>query len=177
MSDIKKTETKQDITYAFIDSQNLNLGVRSSGWALDYRKFRQYLRHKYKTEKAFMFIGFVPNNNKLYSELQSAGFILIFKPTIEFGGGKIKGNVDAELVLHAMIEKDNYGKAIIVSNDGDFLCLVEYLSSIDKLHKLMTPNKRYSKLYRGYEKYISNIDNLKNSLEYKKTRSSVRPKS
>ena len=30
--------------YAFIDSQNLNLGVRSQGWKLDYGKFRLYLK-------------------------------------------------------------------------------------------------------------------------------------
>jgi hypothetical protein len=29
-----------------------------------------------------MFIGFVPDNQKLYTELQKAGFILVYKPTI-----------------------------------------------------------------------------------------------
>jgi uncharacterized LabA/DUF88 family protein len=38
--------------------------------------------------------------------------------------GRVKGNVDAELVLHTMIEYDNYSKAIIISGDGDFFCLV-----------------------------------------------------
>jgi len=32
--------------YAFIDSQNLNLSIREQGWALHFRKFRQYLRDK-----------------------------------------------------------------------------------------------------------------------------------
>jgi uncharacterized LabA/DUF88 family protein len=47
--------------------------------------------------------------------------------------GKVKGNVDAELVLHAMIEYPNYDKALIVTGDGDFFCLVEYLIKQDKL--------------------------------------------
>jgi uncharacterized LabA/DUF88 family protein len=164
---MKKSAPTQN-NYAFIDSQNLNLGVRSSGWILDYRKFRQYLRQKYNIQTAFMCIGFMPSNNKLYAQLQSAGFILIFKPITELQNGKVKGNVDADLVLHAMIEFNNYHKAIIVSNDGDFLCLVQYLAENDKLLKLMTPNSRYSKLYSGYEKYISNINNLRSNLEYKK---------
>jgi len=63
-------------TFAFIDSQNLNLGVRSSGWRIDYRKFRLYLKNKYNVERAFMFIGLVSNQQKLYTELQAAGFIL-----------------------------------------------------------------------------------------------------
>ena len=45
--------------YAFIDSQNLNLGVRSEGWTIDYSKFRLYLRNKYNVDKAFIFIGLV----------------------------------------------------------------------------------------------------------------------
>ena len=38
-------------TYAFIDSQNLNLGVRSQGWKLDFERFRVFLKDKYKVEK------------------------------------------------------------------------------------------------------------------------------
>jgi hypothetical protein len=70
--------------YAFIDSQNLNLGVRSMGWQIDYKKFRLYLKNKYSVEQAFMFIGMVSGNQKLYTQLQAAGFILIFKPTVRY---------------------------------------------------------------------------------------------
>jgi len=31
-----------------------------------------------------MFIGLVGNNQKLYTELQAAGFILVFKPTLQY---------------------------------------------------------------------------------------------
>jgi hypothetical protein len=74
--------TSKPTAYAFIDSQNLNLGVRSLGWAIDYRKFRLYLKNKFGVSAAFMFIGFIPDNQKLYTELQKAGFILVYKPTI-----------------------------------------------------------------------------------------------
>ncbi len=68
--------------YAFIDSQNLNLGVQSQGWKLDWRKFRQYLRNKYSVEKAYLFIGQVAGNESLYAFLQECNYILIFKPTL-----------------------------------------------------------------------------------------------
>jgi len=29
--------------YAFIDSQNLNLGAQELGWKIDYKKFNVYL--------------------------------------------------------------------------------------------------------------------------------------
>ena len=89
--------------YAFIDSQNLNLSIRNQGWVLDFGKFRRYLEDKYGVTEAFLFIGYVPENQDLYTNLQKYGYILIFKPTLKLPTGKVKGNVDAELVLHAMI--------------------------------------------------------------------------
>ena len=115
---------KKQKNFAFIDSQNLNLGIQSQGWKLDWRKFRQYLRDKYQISKAYLFIGYVDGNSPLYTYLQTVGYILIFKPTLELPDGKVKGNVDAELVLHTMIEYPNYTKAMIVSGDGDFTVLL-----------------------------------------------------
>ena len=116
--------------YAFIDSQNLNLGVRDQGWKLDFGRFRVYLKDKYQATKAFLFIGYVAGNQALYTQLQKDDFLVIFKPTLELRREKkikVKGNVDAELILHSMIEWRNFDKAIIVSGDGDFHCLIEYM--------------------------------------------------
>lgn len=155
--------------YAFIDSQNLYLGVKSQGWKIDWSKFRQYLRNKYNIEKAYLFIGHVAGNESLYALLQESGYILIFKPTLERidrGKRKIKGNVDAELVLHSMIQFKKYDKAIIVSGDGDFHCLVEYLEAHGKLLKVLVPTRRYSSLLRKFNtgNYVVRIDMLRNSL-------------
>jgi len=152
--------------YAFIDSQNLNLGVRSLGWTLDFRKFRLYLKNKYNVQKAYLFIGQLPGNEGLYLSLQEAGYILIFKPTVELPDGVVKGNVDAELVLHsAAVQYKNYDKAVIVSGDGDFTCLVEFLDKKKKLLNIMAPNKHFSSLLRRFNYYIVRIDMLRNTLE------------
>lgn len=160
---------KKKRVYAFIDSQNLNLGVRSQGWRLDWRKFRQYLKDKYQVSKAYLFLGYKPGNENLYSELQLAGFLVILKPTLELPGGLVKGNVDAELVLHTMIEYNNFDKAIIVSGDGDFYCLIEYLEKHQKLLHILAPNRRYSRLFKPYSGYVVRADQLKGSLEKKRT--------
>ena len=81
---------------------------------------------------------------------------------------KIKGNVDAELVLHTMIEYKNYDKAIIVSGDGDFYCLIEYLANNNKLAKIIVPNKKYSSLLRKFAMFIVNISFLKDKLHKRK---------
>ncbi len=158
------------IVYAFIDSQNLNLGVRSLGWRLDYKKFRLYLKNKYNVEKAYVFIGQVGDNQGLYTTLQEAGYILVFKPTVHYienGTKTVKGNVDAELVLYAAAKVYNeYDKAIIVSGDGDFHCLIEYLLETNKLLHIITPNKKFSKLLRKFTKQIVRLDQLRGKLIY-----------
>jgi uncharacterized LabA/DUF88 family protein len=157
-----RSNKRKPVHYAFIDSQNLNLGIRSQGWRIDYKRFRLYLKNKYHVEQAYMFIGMVVGNQDLYTELQRAGFILVFKPTIQYfkdGAVTVKGNVDAELVLYASaIEYANYDKAIIISGDGDFMCLLDFLLEREKLLKLFTPNAKYSKLLSKFDEHIVRMD-------------------
>ena len=79
----------EENNFAFIDGQNLNLGIKNLGWKLDYIRFRRYLLEEYSVKTAYYFIGYVPGNQPLYSELQKAGYVLIFKPTIPDGDGNI----------------------------------------------------------------------------------------
>jgi uncharacterized LabA/DUF88 family protein len=155
--------------YAFIDSQNLNLSIRNQDWVLDFKKFRRYLGDKYSITKAFLFIGYIPQNQTLYINLQKDGYILVFKPTLTLPDGRVKGNVDAELVLHAMIEYTNYDKALIVTGDGDFYCLIEHLIKQNKLLKLMIPDRnKYSSLFRKLMNHIVFMNELRLKLEYEK---------
>jgi uncharacterized LabA/DUF88 family protein len=173
---------KAEVIYAFIDSQNLNLSVRNDiedsageviykGWILDFERFFVYLKDKYKVDKSYLFIGHIAGQEKLYKFLESVGYEVIYKPTLVNSKGKAKGNVDAELVLHTMIEYPNYNKAIIVSGDGDFHCLIEYLKKMSKLSKIIIPNKKsYSSLLRKFHSYMAYVTDLRKKLEYKKVK-------
>lgn len=166
-------ENRAERIYAFIDSQNLNLGIQSEGWKLDFKKFRLYLKNKFNVSKAYLFIGQVPGSESMYQSLEKAGFEIIFKPTLQYKKeGKIetKGNVDAELVLYAAaVTYNEYDKAIIVTGDGDFYCLIEFLENRHKLLKLLVPNNHYSSLLRPSSNKIVRIDQLRQSLQMKKT--------
>jgi len=163
--------------YAFIDSQNLNLGTSKDiikrgkvvykGWKLDFRKFRRYLSDKFHVSNAFLFIGYIKQNEGLYKKLKADGYDLVFKPTVKDNVGKPKGNVDADLVLHAAaIEFSKYDKAVIVSGDGDFYCLHEYLKKKQKLLRIIVPNsKSESSLLRSFQKYKTFIEFEKQKLE------------
>lgn len=186
----KKNSDKKPNNYAFIDSQNLNLGTQRMGWKLDWRKFRKMLRDKYNVSQAYMFIGYMSENESLYEYMHELGFLVVLKPTIDVSpkqgsesdqkDGKdakpkdpdekerptIKGNVDAELVLYAMKELPNYNKAIIVSGDGDFFSLAEYLEEQGKLEQILTPNWQYSSLLKVFDKKIVRLDQMRRQLAY-----------
>ena len=167
---MKKTKVNSKI-YAFIDSQNLNLGTQLNGWKLDFGKFRNYLLTKFHVTKTYLFIGYIEGNSNLYRYLQEVGYILIFKQVLEIkknNKATVKGNVDAELVLHSMIEYSNYNQAIIVSGDGDFYCLIEHLEKNLKLAKIIVPNQKYSSLLRKYANYIFPISIAKEKLKITK---------
>lgn len=159
--------------YAFIDSQNVHLGIKNMGWALDWKKFRIYLKEKYGVETAYMFIGYVEENADLYRSLQKNGYILIFRETLKNKDGVvIKGNCDAELVLQAMIDYEEYEKAVIVSGDGDFACLIRHLKKQEKLIKVLVPNvQKYSALLKkaAANEHLDFMNNLKKKLSYKKS--------
>jgi uncharacterized LabA/DUF88 family protein len=155
--------------FAFIDSQNVNLGIRGDGWRIDWRKFRAYLKDEYDVTKAYLFLGFIPDNTSLYNSLQDAGFTLVFK-TVTYQAGKPKGNVDAELVLQAMIEYPKYDRAIIGTSDGDFACLVRYLDEQKKLLRVLSPNRRgcSALLKRAAKGLIGFLEDVRPKIEYRK---------
>ncbi len=164
--------------YAFIDSQNLNLGIRSKGWELDFKRFRIYLNDKYNVKKAFLFLGFVEENIHLYQYFEKIGYTLVFKPTVRYkkdGKYTVKGNVDVELVMTVMIEINNFNKAVIISDDGDFHFLIKYLFNKNKLEALLVPNKKYSSLLREFQESIFVLSLKRDLLE--KQRMEIRGRS
>jgi uncharacterized LabA/DUF88 family protein len=156
--------------FAFIDSQNINLGVQSLGWKLDWRRFRVYLRDKYDVATAFSFIGFIVEYQPLYTALQQYGYVLVFKEILKGKAGtKPKGNVDADLVLKTMIEYPNYERAIIVTSDGDFQSLVGYLYQNGKLETVLSPDSASCSalLKRAAKERLHFFDTLRGKLEHK----------
>lgn len=162
---------KGENNFAFIDSQNLNLSIQGLGWKLDFGRFRVYLKEKYGVKKAYLFIGYVEEQSNLYRSLQEKGFIIVFKPTLKYKDGTIKGNCDAELVLQAMIDFNNYQQAVIVTGDGDFYCLVNYLLEKNKLKCVIIPDRfKFSSLLniKLFKPYLRFMNELSSKLAYKK---------
>ena len=158
---------------AFIDGQNLYLGTKQDGWNVDLSKLKIYLKDKYKVTEAYYFLGYLQEeNNELYKEIQRAGFIIIFKEHNEYAVTKKKGNVDTDIVFEIMknlLENKDFERIVLVSGDGDYKKLVDYLIKKDKFKKILFPNKKFaSSLYHvlGSECF-DYLENLKVYIEYK----------
>ncbi len=127
----------------YIDGNNLYRAATELGYKIDYKKFRGWLRQKYNPTNVYLFIGLIPSRASFYEYLQECGFILVFKQTVTVGGA-VKGNCDAELVLKSV--SDFYTKAssscYLVTGDGDFGCLVEFLKKNNAIAGVIAPDEK-----------------------------------
>ncbi len=112
-----------------------------------------YLKEKYAVDKAYYFLGYVQETNQeLYEEIQNAGFVLIFREHNPAMIGKKKGNVDSDIIFHIMkkmYKKENFEKVVIVSGDGDYKLVVDFLIEEKRFAKMLFPDRdRASSLYK-----------------------------
>ena len=165
---------KEKNNIAFIDGQNLYLGTRQDGWDINLTKLKIYLQDKYNVKEAYYFLGYLQEeNNELYQEIQKAGFIVLFKEHNQYAITKKKGNVDTDIVFEIMknlIENNNFNKIVLVSGDGDYKKLIDYLIGKERFEKILFPNRRFaSSLYKKitikYYDYLDSKD-IKKKIEY-----------
>ena len=163
-------DRQPEVVSAYIDGNNLHQGILSSKWELDYTKFRIFLEDKYKVNHVFIFIGWIKDNQKMYSDLKARGFELIFKEVTKSKDGKIKGNCDSELVQRAMQDfyEKNANKFIIVSSDGDYAVLLKFLKEKNSLISVLSPYERLSYLIRKLDLSVVYLNEFKCKLKKRK---------
>jgi uncharacterized LabA/DUF88 family protein len=143
---------QKESNIAFVDGQNLHLSTQTDGRTIDMKKFRIYLRDKFHVTEAYYFLWFMSlEEQDLYTMLQKAGFIVVFREHAETLVGKKKGNVDVDMVFEIMkrtIDNKDFDKMVIVSGDGDYVKLIRRLIEKKLLKKIIFPNHHYSSLYK-----------------------------
>ena len=85
--------------------------------------------------------------------LQKAGFITEFKEHTDLHASTKKGNIDTLMIFKIMYkllkESDGFNNIVIVSGDGDFYPVVEFLIKEDRFEKILHPTKKSaSSLYK-----------------------------
>ena len=111
----------------FIDGSNLYAAAKALGFDIDYKLLRQEFVRRGKMVRAFYYTALLENDEyspirPLVDWLHYNGFTMVTKPAKEYtdsqGRRKVKGNMDIELTVDAMV---------LFSGDGDFRPLVESL--------------------------------------------------
>lgn len=153
--------------HAYIDGANLYRGAKSLGWKLDYGRLRVWLREKYRVSHAYIFIGYIKDNEELYEQLRQYGYTLIFKETVELADRQIKGNCDADLVLKVACDtyEGMYDEAVIISSDGDYASLVKFLHDNKRLCLLLSPSNRCSSLLLRLNIPLEYLRSIRSSVE------------
>lgn len=181
---------------AFIDAQNLYLGTTKCSpcadaqgidfksmkmsnckcgfaWKVDLARFRIYLRDKYNVSEAYYVLGYVHDENgQLYQDIQKAGYIVLFKEHNYLARSTKKGNVDTDIVFEAMknlVDNKHFNKIVMVSGDGDYQKLIQYLISKGRFSKILFPNRMFaSSLYKKLgSEYFDYLENLKSYIALK----------
>lgn len=162
-----KKESPSKSNLAFIDGQNLYMGTakRATGtWKINLKRFRTYLRDKYSVETAYYFLGVVQEEYQdVYEEIQQAGFVLMFREHSSTMVGQKKGNVDSDIIFHVMKRlylREKFDRIVLVSGDGDYKLLVDFLIEHKKLEKILFPYQKFaSSLYKKLgSEYFSALD-------------------
>lgn len=151
---------------AFLDGQNLYMGTHSAPtpWKIDFFRLRRYLKEKYTVEKAYYYIGYMlDEHSNLYTTIQEAGFILRFRKHNSAMQSLKKGNVDSDIIFDIMkklYKKEVFNKILLVSGDGDFRMVMNFLLEENRLKKILFPNQKYaSSLYNKISpEYFDNLD-------------------
>jgi len=171
--------------YAYVDGQNLYMGTTKSEpkWNIDLERFRIYLKEKYDVSKAFYYLGYVQEGSeieKLYEEIQSAGFVLVFRQHNSAMLGQKKGNVDSDIIFNIMkrlYRKEKFDNIVLVSGDGDYKMIVDFLINENRFEKILFPNSKFrSSLYKKISgKYYASLDQAgtKKKIQYKKRKGSL----
>lgn len=181
-------------TYIFIDSANLIFGAKATGkWKVDFSKLFKYLKNKYQTNKIFYYTGFKPKSSDIQKikKLETIGYIVKSKP-LKFINQKsiiqknqcpkckynwdkiinkpplVKANCDVDLTLDVLQHQSLFDQIIVLSGDGDFLVLYQYLESIGKKVKIISESKLTAKSIRShFGQTFTDLLSIKKHIEIK----------
>ncbi len=156
----------------FVDGQNVFVSTRKDNWKISFSRFFVYLKMKYNVDRAYYFLGSKRSDDtsaKLYSKIEKAGFTLIFRMHDDLSLSEKKGNVDTDIVfemLKTYIDSKDYNQMILVSGDGDYFKVVEYLISKGKFLKVLFPSSKsnsslYKRLSSKFYSFLTEPDVMK----------------
>ncbi|MEO0085481.1 MAG: NYN domain-containing protein [candidate division WOR-3 bacterium] len=157
----------------FIDIQNVQETFERQGKEVRYDAIiRHVLVMCHREKHECKFTAFVPyirddeRRQRLIDALSFQGYRVVSKLVRERPDGSIKANMDIEMTLEILSMADNLTDVILVTGDGDFCALVDWLSKRGKRVTAIGLGRGYTsvELIRACDDYI-NLDEIEGAVK------------
>jgi uncharacterized LabA/DUF88 family protein len=107
----------------FVDVANIFYAAKAAGADIDYVTLLKSATAGRDFVRAYAYTGLDPENEnqrQFHAFLARSGYKVVSKDIRKYGDGRIKANLDIELVVDLMRTASNLDIAVVVSGDGDF---------------------------------------------------------
>jgi uncharacterized LabA/DUF88 family protein len=107
----------------FVDVANIFYAAKAAGVDIDYVTLLKSAIAGRDFVRAYAYTGLDPENEnqrQFHQFLARSGYKVVSKDIRKYGDGKIKANLDIELVVDMLRTAQNLDIAVVVSGDGDF---------------------------------------------------------
>ena len=117
----------------FIDVANLYYAARGQDVDVDYVALLKHATKGRDLIRAYAYSGLDPENEnqrKFLDFLSKNGYKVVHKDIRKFGDGRVKANLDIELVVDLFRLAPRMDIAVIISGDGDFASAIRALQDV-----------------------------------------------
>src|SRR5207342_2409977 len=107
----------------FVDVANIFYAAKAAGVDIDYVTLLKSATAGRDFVRAYAYTGLDPENDNqrnFHQFLDRSGYKVVSKDIRKYGDGRIKANLDIELVVDMMRMAQHIDIAVVVSGDGDF---------------------------------------------------------
>jgi uncharacterized LabA/DUF88 family protein len=159
----------------FIDAANVYHSANKLGFFISFESIFQWFQEHSKTCKLNFYTAFNPEDSNqidFLNNLEVLGYHVVKKPIKTFADKVQKGNMDIELAVDALLEKDQFEIFILLSGDGDFSYLIHTLQKAGKITALIGAGGFTSfELHESVNEYFF-LDRIKSIWQAKSTKHS-----
>ncbi len=107
----------------FVDVANIFYAAKAAGVDIDYVTLLKSATAGRDFVRAYAYTGLDPENEnqkQFHGFLARSGYKVVSKDIRKYGDGRVKANLDIELVVDLMRMAEKLDVAVIISGDGDF---------------------------------------------------------
>jgi uncharacterized LabA/DUF88 family protein len=126
---VENRNTQEERVGIFVDIQNVYYGAKDNfKGKIDFKKLTEsMIKGRHLVVSNAYLVNSDNDNSNFVSFMKQIGYNIISKDLRKRSDGTAKGNLDIEMVIDIITEKDRLDTVVLVSGDGDFVALAEYL--------------------------------------------------